>query len=875
MQLIVPHINSDLDALGTAVAAHLLYPRARIVLPGTLHPTARDFARLHRYHLNTLTAHEVDLSEVRSLVVVDTADPDRLGPFGALTKRAGRVAAVFDHHPPAKGDVVGRLHVYEPVGAASTLMAELLHEACERLDPFVATAMLLGIYADTHGLMLSSTTSRDAYAAGWLLEQGANLRVVEAFCRQELTPEQQEVLGRLAASAQWVGAEPNQIRLAITETAEYLGGLSQVVHRLQELQRAPVWLVAVAMAKKVYVVARSEVQWLDVAQLLTPLGGGGHPGAASAAVKGLSLARVVDQLQQALAEIRPPHVTVSSIMATPARSLPPETTVEEAERIMLRYGHSGLPVTHLGEVQGVISRGDVEKARRHGLGHVPVQNVMTRPAVTISIDTPLAEVQALMLRRDLGRLPVVDGQGQLVGIVSRSDLLRLLYGGEAPHWHQTLYRTPEPTPVAELAGRLRSLPAPLPDVLLAAGELGWDLGMPAYAVGGFVRDLLLGRPNLDLDLVVEGHGITFAGALASRLGGQVAPVPRFGTAHVQAKGLRIDVATARREYYSHAAALPQVEHADLRADLYRRDFTFNALAIRLDQGLQAELVDLYGGYADLQAGLIRVLHSLSFVEDPTRIVRAVRFLARYGFAWEPETRALALQAVHAGYLAQVTPERLRTERVLILQADTAVAALQELHEIEALPVLVPGARVGGDTQELLSRVDFVLQQPAVARMEARRDLVLLLVLIHNTHPSEVAGVLADLRLTREERRVLEPALLGWRTAFTLLQEAQARPSQLTPALGQVGAEGLCVLWLLAGRDPKLAGFVTSRIESYWNEWRNTHLNITGRDLAELGAGAAVGETLRRVLAAKLDGQVRGRVGELALAHRLLAGRSSD
>jgi tRNA nucleotidyltransferase (CCA-adding enzyme) len=573
--------------------------------------------------------------------------------------------------------------------------------------------------------------------------------------------------------------------------------------------------------------------------------------------------------------VQAPRVTVASIMTSPVRSLSPEITVEEAERVMLRYGHSGLPVTDGARVLGVVSRSDVEKAQRHGMGHVPVKGVMSRPAVTISVDTPVAEVQALMLRRDLGRLPVVDHNQHLVGIVSRSDLLRLLYGGVAPQWHQTLYRTPEPTPVPVLQARIHLLPPPLPEILAMAGDLGRDLGMPVYAVGGFVRDLLLGHPNLDLDLVVEGHGITFAGALASRLGGQVEPVPRFGTAHVRARGLRIDVATARREYYSHAAALPTVEHADLRADLYRRDFTINALAVRLDHGMQGELVDLYGGYADLQAGLVRVLHSLSFLEDPTRITRGVRFIARYGFSWEPETRGFALQAVRGGYLAKVSAERLRSERSLLLQEETVVRALRELDALEALSIVVPGADGGPATWRLLDRLDAALAAPVLSTMEVRRDLLVLLVLLRQTPAPDVGRVLTNLRLTRAERRRLEPALLGWAAAWQVLLDPTAKPSALAPVLGALGREGLALLWLLAETLGTGAGNAQARIESYWEEWRSTHLSITGRDLADLGSGAAVGEVLRQVLAAKLDGEVQGRAAELALARRLLAGRRSD
>lgn len=874
--MIVPHANTDLDALGAAVGAQILYPKAIVTFPGLLLPGAAEFQALHRHQLRVRPVREVDVQSITHLIMVDTADPERLGALAAAVGRPGVPVHVYDHHPRGPLELPEELEVTAAVGACSTLVAELLAEGGAALTPFQATALLLGIYADTGNLTLPATTPRDVRAAAWLLEQGGNLRLVEQFVRTDLNPAQQELLAQLVASSRVRVVRGVKIRLAPGSTAGYVGGLAHVVQKLAELQPAPATFVAVRMGDRVHLVGRSEVPWVDAGAILGALGGGGHPAAGAAVIRAVGLEAAVARLEAALAAGVGRPVTARDLMTSPVRAVPPHLPAAEAERVMVRYGHGGLVVVADGQVVGVVSRRDCEKARRHGLEHAPVKGLMARP-MTVPPSMPLDEVQGLLVGSDVSRLPVVE-DGRLVGIITRSDVLGQLYGTTMPHWHHTLYRG-EARPdaalaQAELVYRAAALPAPAAVVLRAAGQVARETAMPAYAVGGFIRDLLLQRPNLDIDVVVEGDGLLFAAVLAPRLGARMEPVPRFGTAHLfLPSGVRVDVATARREFYEYAAALPKVERGNLRDDLYRRDFSINAMAVRLTPAGLGDLEDFFGGYADLKAGLVRVLHSLSFVEDPTRILRAVRFASRYGLRLEPETERLAVAAAEGGFIERVSAERLRNELLLILQEEDVPACLGALMRLGALGRVLPEVVWGGDVAGWLALAHQFLAgrtpgggplSPALQslRKQVEAPLLYTAVLGAAVPQQDVPAYVHRLRLRRKPAAVLLHILSGWRDALGALAAPGLRPSEVVAALEGWPPEGLALLWLLGrgGRAP-------DRVRAFWSVYRKVRPAITSKDLQAAGIppGRAFGLALSAVKRARLDGRVRGREQELALA----------
>jgi tRNA nucleotidyltransferase (CCA-adding enzyme) len=399
----------------------------------------------------------------------------------------------------------------------------------------------------------------------------------------------------------------------------------------------------------------------------------------------------------------------------------------------------------------------------------------------------------------------------------------------------------------DLRERVRRLPGM--DRVVPALE-----GLPAaYLVGGAVRDLLRGASAVDLDLAVEGDVRSAARALADRLGGQTREHERFGTATVRAGDLAFDLATTRRETYERPGALPRVEPASLDEDLARRDFGFNAIAIGLSGDDLGHLYDPQGGLADLEAGSVRVLHDRSFVDDPTRLLRALRYEARLGFAVHPDTETLARAAVDDGALDTVSGARVRDELMDLLAEPKAAAGVARMAELQidralhpalaADPALVASASLGATT------------------IGADRALSALAALCAEA-PDQLGPWLGDLHLTAAERDAVIRAARDGQQLAKVLHSREHSASELAGLLAQEPAEALA-LALALGAPPE-------PVLRWAEELRHVTLEISGEDLIAAGVpeGPRLGRALRETLARKLEGVVDGRDQELETALRL-------
>ncbi len=402
------------------------------------------------------------------------------------------------------------------------------------------------------------------------------------------------------------------------------------------------------------------------------------------------------------------------------------------------------------------------------------------------------------------------------------------------------------------------------DILTQAGKAAPALGYRVYAVGGFVRDLLLGRPNLDIDLVVEGDGMRMAQDLARRWRCSYKCFPRFGTAAVYvSREIKVDVATARRESYARPAALPTVEKgASIRYDLLRRDFSINSLALDLSPQSFGELVDFFGAAGDLDRGIIRTLHDKSFVDDPTRAFRAVRFSQRFGFIISPDTKRLIKEAVRHRLFDRLSGKRLFTELKLLLAEEKPAKALSLLGQLSLLRTVHPKLGITGPSGLLIGRVDKVLNQVGQAGFSESYYpwLIYLLALFDPLTEEELTQLRDRLAIGgRREREALDKRGL----ALARLKELEGlvRPanSRIYTCLHELPAELL--LYLIA--RSKRAG-ARSRLINFLVKLRRVKPIISGEQLLSLGLapGPLYGDILAQLRAAKLDGRLASREDEI-------------
>lgn len=705
MDVITTHNNADFDCLGAMVAAARLYPGSLLAFPGSQEKNLRDFSAHHPDYLPAFTrAKDIDLERITRLVIVDCQQAGRIGRFAEILHRPGLEVHIYDHHPVTADSIRPTGGIIRPCGAVSSIMAGMLMEKGIALSPAEATLVMLGIYEDTGRLLFLPTTRDDYLAAAWLLEQGARLNVVSDFITQELTTPQVGLLNTLLNNLKTTAI--NGVKISITHAAceTYIADIAGLAHLLRDMENLDVLFLVVAMENRTYLVARSRVAEVNVGEIMRRFHGGGHASAASATVHDLPLKQVLKRLEDLLRIAVSRKISAGDIMSAPVKTMPAGITLEEARERLTRYNCNAMPVMEGERMIGIISRKIVEKALYHELGKSPVTDYMHTEFLRATPATALPDILDYMVAGNRRFVPVFQGK-LLAGVVTRTDLLRHMYGGrrgqpEALYDVESLAFNPKSRSISSLINR-RLSPATIA-LLRELGSTGDGLGLSVYAVGGFVRDLLRGAENLDLDLTVEGDGIFFAERFAEAHGGRVRSHPAFRTAVVvRPDGSKIDVASTRLEYYESPGVLPTVERSSLRHDLYRRDFTINTLAFCINRDRFGMLTDYFGGLQDLQQRLVRVLHNLSFVEDPTRVFRAIRFEQRLGFRIAPHTENLIRSAVRMNVLEKVGGSRLMNELIQILNEPEPAGAVARLAMFGLLPSIHPNLRLSPETEQVM------------------------------------------------------------------------------------------------------------------------------------------------------------------------------
>ncbi len=877
--IITSHSNADYDALAAMVAAGKLYPGAALVAPVVQErQDPHYFTDSIAYLFNLRQPRDIDFSGVTTLVVVDTRQKSRIPQVEPVLANPGLTIHLYDHHPDSEDDLAGEICVVRPWGSSTAILTHMLRENNIIPSADEATMLGLGIYEDTGSFTFDSTTEHDLSAAAWLREQKMDVNIISELVSRDLTRNQLDALNTLLESATTHDIKGIPVVIAQASLDSFLGDFAVLAHKMLEMERLKVLFAIARMGDRVQVVARSRQPEVDVGKICSSLGGGGHGYAASASVKNKTLNEVKAELLALLLSSVNPQITVGEHMTSPAKTVDDDATISQAEEIMTRYGLKAVPVVTAGTRRcvGYLEQQTAARAMAHGLGHLPVTEYMQRGVLTLTSDSTLFPAVDIILTQRQRLVPVI-GNGDVVGVLTRTDIMRLLVEDNA-------LRIPEGDP---LTAPLREksiraymeerLPVDYVQLLRLAGRLGDGLGYAVYAVGGFVRDLLLLRANFDIDLSVEGDGIAFARSLAEKLGGRMRPHPKFKTAVVlfdsaDGEKRRIDVATARLEYYEHPGALPTVELSSIKMDLFRRDFTINALAVQLNEHRFGMLVDPFGAQRDMKEKTLNILHSLSFIEDPTRMLRAIRFETRFVFRLGAQTERLIKNALQLDMLAKLSGPRVFNELRHIFDEKDVVDCLTRMEQFDLLRAIHPLLKLNPPKTALLKEMEAVLSwyRRLYIGKEAQTWIPYLMLLCRNGKHPDVAGVLdrlgftarmrADFLRLRENARQVQRKLPRWKTE-------DGSMSGLFALLSYLPVEGILLLMTLnsdSDLNKDLSHFLT-----------RLHLekpDITGEDLKELGEapGPSYGHILDRVLAEKLDGKVKTRNEQRELAARIIA-----
>ena len=863
MKLITTHINADFDALGSMIAAKKLYPEAVLAFPGGQEKTIRNFLlNSAMYMLDIEKASRISLDKVTSLILVDIRQAGRLGKFAPLCGRAGVDIHIYDHHPSAPDDVKGSLEVVRPYGSTTTIMCSILRERQIEITPDEATIMMLGIYEDTGSLTFSSTTEEDFRAAAFLLSQGASLNIVADMVIKDLTADQVCVLNELIENASVHTFHGIDVMITQALCPGYVGDFAVLAHKLKNMENVNVLFAMANMDDRIYIVGRSRIPDVNVGEALAAFGGGGHATAASATVHDMTLSQVEQKLFVAVEQSIRPVKVARDFMVAPVKTIDLAETLDAASKILTRYNINVLPVTDKGRMVGLISRQIIEKARHHGLKNIPVVEYMTSEFATVSGSTSLNLIKQHIIRGNQRFLPVVEA-GKIKGAITRTDLLRVLHLDSSDDNNETEVRllTSRKTSVKSML--IERLPRHVLQLLRDVGRCADSIGYQAYAVGGFVRDIFLRIENLDIDIVIEGDGIRFACAFAAEHGKSVKVYKQFGTAVIKLKNAeKLDVASARLEYYEKPAALPQVEWSSIKLDLYRRDFTINTLAIRLNPRFFGEFIDFFGARRDLKESTIRVLHNLSFVEDPSRMFRAIRFEQRLDFHLSKLTRSLIENAVKMDFLKSLSGKRIFTELTLLLSEAKAVHMVRRMHELGLLKYIHADLQYDSAMRLLFKSTHDVLSWYDLLYLDntCEKWFLFLLALLDRVKPDEIVSVCRYFDIKKKYRDAIVTAkTTGNDVLYRFAQKRQPSHAEIHSMLNGMPLE-VCLYLMAKTSRPSTKRFFSL----YFTQLRGIRLHVTGNDLIKLGIppGRIYTLILDSLLEAALNGKVAGREEEL-------------
>lgn len=865
MQIILTHINADFDAVASLLGAYKRYPSATPILPKRLNRNVEEFILRYTHDLPFVAWDEInwdDIDSIDQLILVDTQRIPDLTSISETTQ-----IYIIDHHAPKDTLPDNVTFSGKLLGAITTLLVEHIREQNISLTPIEATLLALGIYEDTGSLTYGATTPRDIQAVAWLLEQQADLEIIRQFLNKPLNDKQQALFDKLLPDIETRTIHGHTISVAMAKVDHYVEQINSVTHHLSNLLDPSALFVLVEMPSSLQIVCRAKGGVLNAGEIARQFGGGGHSRAAAAHIKDGKYADILTRLWALIHTHTQAETTIADLMSYGVQTVAPSDKLVDISTRLRRIGHEGYPVLDNNQVVGLLTRRDIDRALEHQLNETTVSDVMQIGAIALHPTASVTQLEHLIVDSGWGQIPIVDDHHSLIGIVTRTDLIK--------HW-ASIHPEIAPTTLNIGIPTFRTvLGDAITELIQSIAHIAQNSDTSIYLVGGIVRDLFLERPNYDIDFVVEGDAIAFGERVQGQCGGTVTSYRPFGTAKwlldasvAQNLGFslellpdHIDFASSRNEFYDQPTALPTVYSGSIKLDLSRRDFTINTLAIQLSPtSLTGRVLDYYNGLADLHNQQIRVLHSMSFVDDPTRILRAVRFEQRLGFTIEPRTAELITIALPM--LQRITGERLRNELHLLLKEARPENGLTQLQQRGVLKAIHPAFTLSDD---LKSQFDNLRSWYTENQTEADIPDLLWHIVMAQIPYLDIPDVCERLLFSKSFTQSLQDTAQLLQNPQNLT-DSSTLPSVAYKQLKGIAESALIIVTLISTDDA-----LREHIRYYREKSQHIKLTIDGNVLKQRGlpAGAEYRLILDKLRSAYIDGKIQSPDEEYELLERLI------
>jgi len=701
MNIIVGHTHMDFDCLASMVAAKLLYPEFEIILPNNIERMVKRY--LDNEGIPVEYTYSTELKEnIDKLIMVDNDDLERTGIDKKLIKDAD-VLKIFDHHdnPDESWIEKDTEVIHKPYGANITLLLEIIFDKQIEFDSSFIKIFLLGIYEDTGFLTYISITKNDVDIFNRLFQllEEPDLSFINKYLLTDFNKEQLSIMDDLADSAEIIETNGNTIAYCMTERDEFVDNLAIVVQRLMIILSVDIIFTIVRLDKNIYFWSRSNVKDVHVKKIAEDLGGGGHPSAGYALIKDKTFVEIREKVYGLIDKYFITGKRAEDIMTGEIIYTTEDSIVKDVKEKMVAHNHNRLPVVdYENKLIGVISKKEIDKLVNHDLKDTPIYNYINFSIPTVKPGRSINHIKQIFLKEKFPMIIVINDGGTVIGVITLEDVLE----NEFP---EEQYKSGKKNYKKKLE---YNLPKDLYNIIVKLGEIADYLNYKAYIVGGMVRDLLLERENYDLDIVIEGDGLKYAKKVKEIFDVEIDLHKKFKTAVLFFDDYKVDIATARSETYKSPGALPDVISSSLKYDLYRRDFTINAMAISISEDDFGDLIDFFNSYNDLKNELIKIMHNISFIEDPTRILRAVRFAARFDFEFDRQTKKLIEDAIDLNMLDKISGRRIKDEIKLIFKEDYPEKCFLLMDEMDIFEGIISNTHFTKEKEKLFREIRHVL-----------------------------------------------------------------------------------------------------------------------------------------------------------------------
>jgi len=886
LKIITTHDNPTFDSLAGVFAASLLYGDAVVVIPKNVGRAIKNFLLTYFSDSDYIFADAAgSFAGAEELTLICAKNLKRVPHVAKLAERPNVYISIYDKSPAVKPDIAADSINEAEYGAVTTLMCEKLFERKINFSKVYATLFALGIHEVTGSLLYPNTRVNDIACLSRLLKAGADLNTVSIFLKDKLSDIQGEILNKLIASRRVININGVDVTIYSAETSKFIYKFDNIIQKIADNDNFSLAIFITRMGNHVYISARNNMEEINMGGIFKTLGGGGPKYAASATLTGCGVTDAITRIKALLKKKIVPKLTAADIMSHPVLLLSSDISVREAERILFRYGVSGAPVHENNSIKGFLKKSDIDKAIHHGIGNAPIKAFLCKEVIYVSPNESFENIKHKISDSETKNI-LVGSETKTVGIITRSDVLNYAFNEKSHykrkktanflvHEHavdlESIKRGPEiKIPLEKFFSR--KVVKFLKNVSKKASELNCS----AYLVGGIVRDIILEKESLDIDIVIEGmSGIDFVRNFIPDKEFILNMHQKFKTATVKMPDLpKIDFATARSEFYESPAALPDVFQSNLYQDLLRRDFTVNALAISLNRDNFGFLIDYYGGFDDIKKKSVRILHSLSFVEDPTRIFRAIRFKSRLGFKIEKYSEEKIKEALGYGVVKKIEPIRIFNEMELIFNEPDPYKIICEMKKYKLFEFIHKDIVFTEKLQKVFKNAYIYVKKyhsNFIGSEKLDLSALYLSIILLGAPIEKIPELLSNMHIGRQTRdKIIEitEGLLSARNEFEKLCDGRKKVSDLD------------IYRLLRGRSNEFisvfAAVEGSRVAinaayRYISKISGVKTTLNGEILKKIGvkSGPMFREIFEKAVEEKIRGNLKTHIDELGFAKTFL------